>query len=259
MLTEPTFNKLSQMRLHHMARTLRDWLAQPPEGLSMLDQIGLLVEGEWIDRENRKMQRRLQEAKLPHSACLEDIVFDSARGLDKTQLRSLGEAHWITQHQNVVIVGATGGGEIFSRGRSRPCRLPKGNACPYDQSSAIAASAANCPGRRQLHFHLGAPRQDRRSDHRRLLARAYATFRVTRPARDPRGPIRSRVHHRLLSAAQQILVRSSGRTHDRRRDLRPPRPLRTPPAPQRTISPEKERPSAILTHLVASLRSCPAE
>jgi hypothetical protein len=57
--------------------------------LAFDERLGLLVEAEWIARENKRLGRALQEAKLkfPH-ACLEAIDYPARRELDKAVIGS---------------------------------------------------------------------------------------------------------------------------------------------------------------------------
>lgn len=115
MLNEPTIEKLRSMRLTAMAEA---WLAQQRSNeLSALDfdeRFGLLVDAEYLQRENRSLTRRLSEAKLRHSnACIEDFDAPAARGLGKATLRKLATCRWIADHLNVVVTGATGVGKTY--------------------------------------------------------------------------------------------------------------------------------------------------
>jgi hypothetical protein len=57
-------------------------------------RLGLLVETEWVFRENRRMQRNLKTAMLRLShVCLEDVRYTPARELDRGLLR-LGRPRW---------------------------------------------------------------------------------------------------------------------------------------------------------------------
>lgn len=114
MLTEETFAKLSQLRLHGVARALAQQLdeAQYNE-LSFAERVGLLVDREWTEREARCLTRRLQQAKLREPACVEDLDYRHPRGLDRALLQRLATCEWITKHQNVIIEGPTGVGKTF--------------------------------------------------------------------------------------------------------------------------------------------------
>lgn len=114
MVTEETIKKLLELKLDAMAKALRELLETAPgNGMSFEEQIGLLVEREWTDRRNRQLARRLKEAKLGMSACLEDVQCDPGRGVDKATIRSLATCQWVSRKQNVVVVGACGVGKSF--------------------------------------------------------------------------------------------------------------------------------------------------
>lgn len=115
MLTEPTIEKLRAMRLLAMAEA---WQAQQRStevsGMDFDERFGLLVDAEYMKRENRSLARRLSEAKLRHGhACIEDFDAPASRGLDKALVRKLATCRWIDDHLNVVITGATGVGKTY--------------------------------------------------------------------------------------------------------------------------------------------------
>ena len=115
MLNEPTIEKLKTLRLHAMVDAWAAQQAQPDiASLSFDERFGLLVEAEWAARENRRMRRALQEAKLKLSqACIEAIDYPARRELDKAVIRQLATCRWIAEHHNVILVGATGVGKSF--------------------------------------------------------------------------------------------------------------------------------------------------
>ena len=68
MLTEPTLDRLRALHLGAMADAYRTQLQDPAIGaLSFDERVGLLVDAEHLSRDNRKLARRLKEAKTPHS------------------------------------------------------------------------------------------------------------------------------------------------------------------------------------------------
>jgi len=115
MLTEPTTEKLKAMRLDTMATTWREQTGQPDvHNLVFDERFGLLVDAEWLARENKRLATALREAKLRlSSACMEDIDYSPKRELDKAQIRQLGNCRWVVEHQNVLITGATGTGKTY--------------------------------------------------------------------------------------------------------------------------------------------------
>ena len=114
MLITPTLDKLHTLNLMGMARALSEQLEGTEyQALSFEERLGLLVDREAQDRDNRRVERNLKVAKLRSTACVEDIDFRHPRGLDRSQMLSLAGAQWVDGHQNVLIVGPTGCGKSF--------------------------------------------------------------------------------------------------------------------------------------------------
>ena len=114
MIVEETIDKLMQLKLPHMASALRAELDRAGgRALSVEECVGLMVDREWTERENRRVGRRVKDAKLGMQACLEDLWCDPARGLDKGVMRSLGTCGWVRGKQNVIIIGMTGTGKSY--------------------------------------------------------------------------------------------------------------------------------------------------
>ncbi len=114
MLTNTTVEGLRALRLPAMVTGLQEQREHPDyEGLSFEDRLGLLVDKELTERQNRRLQRVLKAAKLRMPAVVEDIDFRRRRGLDRSQIMSLAEAHWVEAHHALVIVGPTGLGKTY--------------------------------------------------------------------------------------------------------------------------------------------------
>jgi DNA replication protein DnaC len=114
MLTHSTIEGLKTLRLPAMASGLLEQRAHPDyHELSFEDRLGLLVERELLQRQNRRLERVLKAAKLRSGAVVEDLDFSSTRGLNKTTLHSLVDSPWVENHHQVMIVGPTGVGKTF--------------------------------------------------------------------------------------------------------------------------------------------------
>jgi DNA replication protein DnaC len=114
MLNEQTIEKLYAMKLNGMAETFKEQLQQPNmDELVFEERFGLLVDRQWSWKEDRRMRRLLQNARLKINACLEDIDYKSPRGIDKSVILRLATCDWIKSAQNIIITGPTGVGKTF--------------------------------------------------------------------------------------------------------------------------------------------------
>jgi len=115
MLNQQTIEKLYAMRMRGMA----DGFTQPQEDpqsaqLSFEERFALLVDRQWNWRQNRVLERRLRDGRLQGPACIEDIDFRAARGLDKQVIRPLiQDSDWVRRHQHIFLIGPTGIGKTF--------------------------------------------------------------------------------------------------------------------------------------------------
>lgn len=113
MLTQPTIDKLRTLKLNGMANALLQQQQTPLTDLDFESRLGILVEQEWLERENRKLKRRLTQAKLQQNACIEDISYDGHRGIAKAKMLELSHNQWLQHKSNILITGATGCGKTY--------------------------------------------------------------------------------------------------------------------------------------------------
>jgi len=114
MLHEPTMHKLFAMKLNGMAKAYEEQLQQSQMGeLSFEDRFSLLVERQWIWKENRALSTRLKYAGLKLDATIEDIDYRHPRGLKRSTIEHLATCEWVKYHQNCIITGPTGAGKTF--------------------------------------------------------------------------------------------------------------------------------------------------
>lgn len=114
MLNNPTCDQLRELRLAGMLAAYEAQLADGAcDGLSFDERLGLLVDREYNERQNRRLKTRLREARLRLDAAVEDIDYRHPRGLDKRLLLGLADCQWIRQRQNLIITGPTGAGKTY--------------------------------------------------------------------------------------------------------------------------------------------------
>lgn len=113
MLNQPTIDKLRALRLNSMANALAKQLETPLPDLDFESRLSILVEQEWLERENRKLKRRLTQAKLQQHACMEDINYTEQRGIVKAKMLELSRNQWLQQKFNLIITGSTGCGKTY--------------------------------------------------------------------------------------------------------------------------------------------------
>ena len=139
MLQEPMMEKLLAMRLHGMADALKTQEQDPSaRELSFLERLALLVDHQWNWRQNQALARRLHGAKLRSNACIEEIDYRTARGLDKSVIRSLAqESAWVRNHEHIFVLGPIGVGKSFvaSALAQKACR--DGYSALYTRAAAL--------------------------------------------------------------------------------------------------------------------------
>ncbi len=113
MLNQPTLQKLRALKLTGMADAFLQQLERPSSELDFTERLAMLVDQEWLLRENRKTKRRITQANLQQTACIEDISYEQQRGFTKSKIIELSRNHWVQQHFNILITGATGCGKTY--------------------------------------------------------------------------------------------------------------------------------------------------
>jgi DNA replication protein DnaC len=114
MLNQPTLEKLQMMKLYGMADAFRAQLETADTSqLSFEERFAMLVDQQWLWKENRALARRLRAAKLKERGVIEDIDYQHPRGLDRKLMRTLASSEWVRHHQNLLLIGPTGIGKTW--------------------------------------------------------------------------------------------------------------------------------------------------
>ena len=115
MLNENTVTKLQEMRLSAMASAFKTQMTDPGMAeMSFEDRFSLIVDHEWTIRRNNHLNRLIKKAGFAeYDACVEDIEYHADRNLDKTQISRLATCNYIAEHNNILLLGATGSGKTY--------------------------------------------------------------------------------------------------------------------------------------------------
>jgi DNA replication protein DnaC len=114
MLVNPTHERLATLGLAGMAKAFDDQQRQPDvAALSFEERLGLMLDREVTERENRRLITRLKFASLRQAAVVEDIDLRVPRGIDRAFFAKLVDGGWIDRKQNLLITGPTGVGKSF--------------------------------------------------------------------------------------------------------------------------------------------------
>jgi len=109
-----TMQKIEQMRLSGFARAYREVVETATARSFTLDEmIAHLVQAEWDDRYNKRLQRLLSRAKFRYRASFEEVDYAAKRNLDKNQLLRFATCDWIAKRQNIILTGPTGVGKSW--------------------------------------------------------------------------------------------------------------------------------------------------
>jgi DNA replication protein DnaC len=115
MTTAITLARLRDLRLGGMAQALARQLEQVNtyEELPFLERFSLLVEQECLERERRKQDRLVRQARFKLRATIQDIDYQHPRNLKRDLIARLAQGEWIDRAQNLLITGPCGSGKTY--------------------------------------------------------------------------------------------------------------------------------------------------
>ena len=114
-LINQTADKLRTMKLPAMTQEFLRQMESPDTfALEFEERIGMMVDAEWLSRENNRVKKLIGDAKLRVSgASFADIDYRPARKLDRAAVARLADFRWVKDTRNIIITGCTGTGKTW--------------------------------------------------------------------------------------------------------------------------------------------------
>jgi len=113
-MNNETLDKMKHMKLHGMARAFSASLESGKHVAYSADEFtSHLIENEWDERHDRKLDRSLKNARFRYKASIEQLSYDTERNLDRNQLMRLADCNFIKKKENLIITGSTGIGKSY--------------------------------------------------------------------------------------------------------------------------------------------------
>ncbi|NJK94000.1 MAG: ATP-binding protein [Bacteroidales bacterium] len=106
--------QLNHLRLHGMGRSWQALLeTRRHHELTLSEGLELLLQAEEQERKNKRFDRLNKNARFRYQASVEELQYESSRGLDKSLISTLATGDYLSKGETVLITGATGCGKSF--------------------------------------------------------------------------------------------------------------------------------------------------
>ena len=103
---------LADLKLPEIAKSYREVLDEAArKGSSFLEVLAILIGLEQAAREQRALERRLREARLPKQKTLAEYDFQFPKRIPKAAIVRLFDCDFIERHSCAVLIGPTGTGK----------------------------------------------------------------------------------------------------------------------------------------------------
>ena len=113
-MIENTLMKMKQMNFYGMHRACEAAIQSGDIYQQDTQQtLATLIDNEWDERNNRKIERLIKAASFQYRASLEELRYEPERNLNKSQIQELGQCSFIERTENILVTGATGVGKSY--------------------------------------------------------------------------------------------------------------------------------------------------
>ena len=113
-MNEITLTKMKQMKLFGMHGAFKTAIETGKTDDYTLDQfVSMIIDAEWDDRNNRKIERMIKNARFHYKSSIENIIYEESRNIEKNKILRLAECEFIKKCENILITGSTGAGKSY--------------------------------------------------------------------------------------------------------------------------------------------------
>jgi len=113
-MNETTLSKMRQMKFYGMHGAFKTAIETGKTDDYTIDQfVAHMIEAEWDDRHNRKIERAIKNARFRYKASVENIIYNEERNIDRTKLMRLFDCSYLEKGESLLITGSTGVGKSY--------------------------------------------------------------------------------------------------------------------------------------------------
>ena len=113
-MNETTLTKMNQMKLYGMHGAFKTAMETGKTDTYTQDEfIGYLTVTEWNDRQNRKIERAIKNARFRYKAAGENIIYEPSRNIGRNTMMRYFDCTYIEKAENLLITGSTGVGKSY--------------------------------------------------------------------------------------------------------------------------------------------------
>ncbi|TCM52611.1 DNA replication protein DnaC [Rhizobium sp. PP-F2F-G48] len=136
----PTFQREYQKLARHCAT----------EGVDHGGYLFRLFEREMIERDRRKVERRIKAARFPVVKSLDSFDFTAIPKLNKMQVLELARCEWIERRENVIALGPSGTGKTHVALDLGLAACQKGLSVGFTTAAALVSEMMEARDERRL-------------------------------------------------------------------------------------------------------------
>jgi DNA replication protein DnaC len=120
------------------------------EGVDHVGYLTRLSEREMIERDRRKVERRIKAARFPVVKSLDSFDFTAISKLNKMQVLELARCEWIERRENVIALGPSGTGKTHVALGLGLAACQKGMSVGFTTAAALVSEMMEARDERRL-------------------------------------------------------------------------------------------------------------